>query len=174
MLGEILENIKVGNFKDLIGSSVSLSVPFTREQINLILQDSIRDKTGIERVFVTSIDKNQIKLNVTLGQISMAGLSFELIDREILLALHQGLTAPDFLLRIEILDGIKRIENEILEILFNTLFENDTIDFENRFVSINHRKLSDNVIYTELLNHIVSAKLVSSRGRIRYDIRFKI
>ena len=173
MLNEIIERLKDGQFEDISKSTFNLSIPISRSRINEAMAYAIQDKSGIEKLEVKSISKKIIKLKLTLGQINLAGASFDLISRELGIKIHPILPPPDYLLKIEVLDGIRRIENELLEFLFNTLFENDIVDFENRIILISHRTLSDNHLYTQLIKKVVSAKLITGHGRLKYDLIFR-
>ena len=174
MSNAFIENIKEGNFNALKGSRFHLNLPFTQERLNKFLKSAAQKNSAIEKVEIIKILDDLIYLQVSIGQVNFIGSSFEIIDRELIVKLHPVLKKPNFLLRIEVVDGLRRIENEILEILFNTIFENDTVDFANRTILINHSEFSDNPFYVELINSLESAKLHTHNDQVEYELNFSI
>jgi hypothetical protein len=171
MLREILHRLNTNELNDLKGSKVVCKIPLTIPVINMLLRKAIEDNGTLRTIEVTQINGDEITLNIKIGSIKIAGMSFDMIDREVLLKIHPILNPPEFEVKIEILEGIKGIENEILEMLFNTAFKNNTFDFENRSMLIKHSELFDNPTYQFLLKNVTLANIETQEDKLLYHVQ---
>lgn len=172
MLQSVFENFKNGVFTDIAGSEFKCKVPLSKAKVNELLASAIEDKPAIKRFEIIKISRSRITLHVTMGNVTILGKRMKIVDREILVRLHPELDAPHFELKMEILDGVGTIENEVLEVLFDTLFRNKTLDFERRFLLVRHSEFSDNKTYNNLLINLMSAKLITRKDHIEYILHF--
>jgi len=171
MLREILHRLNVNELKDLKGSKVICNIPLTIPVINMLLRKAISDNNALRTIEIAQIKGDEITLNINIGRIKIAGINFDMIDREVLLRIHPILNPPEFEVRIEVIDGIRRLENEILEVLFNTAFKSDTFDFENRTMLIKHNELFDNKTYQHILKNVTSASLETHQDKLLYHLQ---
>ncbi len=170
MLSTIFDKLKENNYADLKGA-FSCKIPFSIEVVNALLSKADDKSEVIKKLEVISINGDEINFNMTLGGVKFAK-KLDIVDRDLILKIHPVLTPPKWSLKIEILDGIRRLENELIELLFNTWFKNSIVDFENRMMIINHSELFENKTYRFLLQNLDSAKLETQPDKIFYDLHF--
>lgn len=169
MLSTLIQKIKNNEFKDIKGA-LRCKLPFSIPMINALLNKAEKNKEVIKHLEVIKINGDEITLKITLGGTNIAK---KIVDRELVLKIHPTLEPPEWLLYIEILEGIKTLENEIVELLFNTKLKNDTIDFENRTMVVNHKQMFDNDVYQFMIKNLMAAKLETASDKIYYDLTFK-
>ena len=171
MLSTLIENITSNDLEDLAGSKINCRIPLSIPVVNMLLQKACDTNSAIELVEVVQIEKNEITLQITMGSVKIAGKKFEVVNREILIQIHPILEPPNFQVRIEVLDGLRRIENEILELLFSTTFKNNTFDFDDRTMMINHSELFENRTYQNLIKRIKTATLETQANKLVYNLQ---
>jgi hypothetical protein len=171
MLREILHRLNVNDLKDLKGSKVVCNIPLTIPVINMLLRKAIADTSVLKAIEIIKINGDEITLNINIGNVKLAGINFDMINREVLLRIHPILNPPEFEVRIEVIDGIRRLENEILELLFNTAFKSDTFDFENRTILIKHSELFDNKTYQQILKNVTAAAIETQQDKLIYQLQ---
>ncbi|MCB0501370.1 MAG: hypothetical protein KDD32_01710 [Bacteroidetes bacterium] len=169
MLNTLIQKVRNNEFEDVKGS-LKCKIPFTIPVINALLNKAEDNKGVIKQLEVIRIDGEEITLKIALGGSMIAK---KIVDRELKLKIHPNLNPPEWLLYIEVLDGINTWENEIIELLFNTKLKNKTVDFENRNMVINHKELFENDIYQHLIKSLVAANLETESDKIYYDLTFK-
>lgn len=174
MLRSIFDNVVKGNFSDFKGSVLTLSMPISVERLNSVLKSAAEGNDVIEKLEVVSIHQDLVTFQVSLGQFHVVGNRFDLIDRELILRLHPVLHDPDFVLKIEVVDGIRRFENELLELLFSKVFnKSEKLDFNDRVLMVNHQELSDHPIYNGLLRYLSHAHLNTKTDYFEYQLEFR-
>lgn len=170
MFEYIVQQVKANDYKDIRGR-INCKIPLSINVINAFLKQAEDSNNAIKKLEVIHIKGDEISLKMTLGGIKIAP-KMNIVNRNLVLKIHPLLEAPDWLIKIEILDGIKRVGNEILEILFNTWFKNNVVDFEKRVVYVKHTELSDNKVYQFFIKHLFDAKLITEEDKIIYDLTF--
>lgn len=173
MLSTILEHITSHQLKDLKGSVLNCKIPFSIPVLNRLFELALEENKAFESIEIISIKRKKVTLNVTIGSVKIARRTFELIDRKVVVKIHPVLTPPNFDVEIEVLDGLGTIENEILELLFKTLFKNETFDFDSKKIFVDHSKLFDNTTYQNILKYIQNGTLETCNNKLVYNLEMK-
>lgn len=168
----LFDLIKQNNF-EVVKGKMKASLPFSKEMLNVLIARGIEKIKYIEAINITNIDNGIATLEITYAAGEIAGFKIDQSQYEYKIAIHREISFPDVALKIEIVEGVNFIENEILEFAFYAFVESELLHFRNKIITLNQKQLSDNPTFQFLINHLIHADVLASRDVLNYNLEFK-
>jgi len=171
---ELLNYILANDFYPIKGSWISCQLPITKASLNFFLSDLSNKNKYIEQLEIVDIENEIVSLKVSIMPIDIGLTEFELVDRVIKCKIKDLLKPPDFVLALEIVDGVNFIEAKLLKLFLNNIVAVDGLEYNGKTISINHNKLTKISEYEYLTKKMANVELKTIGRKVfyRFDLQF--
>lgn len=170
---DIINYLSRQDFQNLKGSKLHFEVVLTKSKLNEVLKMVEEDMEQIDLLEIETITDGKLHLRLSFAEVDLRVADFELINRLLVLHPDPNIQLPETVLKLKVDKGVGFIENELIELLFNTLLKNDAFDFENKTMLLNHKNMLDDKLMINIMNHITKAKVEVLDEAVKYIIDLK-
>ena len=170
---ELLQYILVNDFYPMKGSWLSCQIPITQKTLNYFLKDLSSQSDYIESIELVEIKEDVASIKISIFPIDIGLTEFD-FDKVIKCKVLDLLKPPDFVLALQIVDGINFIEAKLLKVFINNIVATDGLEFDGKTFAVNHRKLTKIGDYDYLTKKMANVKLetVGEKLFYKFDLQF--